>query len=92
MNDREKGVRKLDQVDRRSQVGVSRAMRARDVSRPAPGDIEAALERIGKSPLPPRPSPRADREVAGGSESQQAKGISRPAPAAEEARRPPRNG
>ncbi|WP_152690629.1 hypothetical protein [Jiangella alkaliphila] len=72
MNDREKGVRKLDQVDRRSQVGVSRALRARDVSRPSPGDVAAALERIGKSPLPPRSS--------------------RPAPAAEEARRPPRNG
>ncbi|WP_146605011.1 hypothetical protein [Jiangella anatolica] len=56
MNDREKGVRKLDQVDRRSQVGVSRALRARDVSRPAAAELDAALERIGKTPLPPRAS------------------------------------
>ncbi|TDC54630.1 hypothetical protein E1212_02495 [Jiangella ureilytica] len=55
MNDREKGVRKLDQVDRRSQVGVSRALRARDVSRPSKAEIAAALERVGKTPLPPRP-------------------------------------
>ncbi|RIQ32510.1 hypothetical protein [Jiangella rhizosphaerae] len=63
MNDREKGIRKLDQVDRRSQVGVSRALRARDVSRPSPGDVEAALERIGKTPLPPRTGPKADRDA-----------------------------
>ncbi|TDD69318.1 hypothetical protein E1262_13440 [Jiangella aurantiaca] len=60
MNDREKGVRKLDQVDRRSQVGVSRALRARDVSRPAAADVEAALERIEKTPLPPRTSPKGN--------------------------------
>lgn len=58
MNDREKGVRKLDQVDRRSQVGVSRAMRARDASRPSAAEIAAALDRIGKTPLPPRTGPK----------------------------------
>lgn len=40
----ERMARRLDQVDRKSQVSVSRAMRARDVSRPDPADIAAALE------------------------------------------------
>lgn len=74
MNDREKGVRKLDQVDRRSQVGVSRALRARDVSRPAAADIEAALERLGTTPLPPRTAQKGDRDVPGQRRSPQGKG------------------
>lgn len=37
-------ARRLDQVDRKSQVSVSRAMRSRDVSRPDPADIATALE------------------------------------------------
>lgn len=35
-------LRRLDHVDRQSQVGVSAAMRARDVSRPTDDDIAAA--------------------------------------------------
>ncbi|WP_157552870.1 hypothetical protein [Jiangella gansuensis] len=61
MNDRDKSARKLDQVDRRSQVGVSRALRARDASRPSPAQLAAALEKIESTPLPPRPSQRAPR-------------------------------
>jgi len=47
-------ARRLDQVDRKSQVSVSRAMRSRDVSRPDPAEVTAALEafenRSGQSP------------------------------------------
>jgi hypothetical protein len=40
---------RLDQVDRRSQVNVSRAMRARDVSRPDPTALAEALEKLESS-------------------------------------------
>ncbi|WP_298323910.1 hypothetical protein [Haloactinopolyspora sp.] len=57
MNDRDKrSNRKLDQVDRRSQVTVSRAMRARDVSRPDETDLAEALQKLESMRLPPRPS------------------------------------
>lgn len=49
-----RNARRMDQVDRRSQVGVSRAMRARDASRPSTTQIAEALERINSTPLPPR--------------------------------------
>lgn len=42
MAKRTQGARRLDHVDRQSQVGVSGAMRARDVSRP--GDADLAVE------------------------------------------------
>lgn len=42
---------RLDQVDRRSQVTVSRAMRARDVSRPSPEAVAEALDQLDSSGL-----------------------------------------
>lgn len=39
MAKRTQGSRRLDHVDRQSQVGVSGAMRARDVSRPSDDDL-----------------------------------------------------
>jgi hypothetical protein len=42
MGKRTQGSRRLDHVDRQSQVGVSGAMRARDVSRPSDDDVAAA--------------------------------------------------
>lgn len=39
MAKRTQGSRRLDHVDRQSQVGVSGAMRARDVSRPSEDDL-----------------------------------------------------
>lgn len=52
--------RRLDQVDRRSQVGVSGAMRTRDVSRPDEEALAAAEEELNgnrqaeEQPAPPR--------------------------------------
>ncbi|HEY9411772.1 MAG TPA: hypothetical protein VIP77_19490 [Jiangellaceae bacterium] len=47
MAERDKrAARRLDQVDRRSQVGISRATRARDVSRPDAEAIAEALHRL----------------------------------------------
>lgn len=40
---------RLDQVDRRSQVSVSRALRARDASRPNPEQLADALEKLEAS-------------------------------------------
>lgn len=51
MAERDKrAARRLDQVDRRSQVGISRATRARDVSRPDAEAIAEALHRLSTEP------------------------------------------
>jgi hypothetical protein len=52
--------RRMDAIDRQSQVGLSRALRARDVSRPDPIAVAAALQKL---------DPTIDQEV---SQSQQA--------------------
>lgn len=56
MAKRTQGPRRLDHVDRQSQVGVSGAMRARDVSRPADDDLAAAEAADGETYDPDRPT------------------------------------
>ena len=72
MSGDERMARRLDQVDRKSQVSVSRAMRARDVSRPDTADIAAALEAYeagrggSRGPVRRQPTaPSGDRSVDG---------------------------
>lgn len=54
--------RRLDQIDRRSQVGVSGALRARDVSRPDEDAIAEAEQDLNESRQAEelRPPPRTD--------------------------------
>lgn len=74
---------RLDQVDRRSQVSVSRALRARDASRPDPEQLAQALEKL-ESGGPQRFKPVETPGTAA------KKGP--PAPEAEGAQKSPRNG
>jgi hypothetical protein len=53
--------KRIDHVDRRSQVGVSGALRARDVSRPDDALVEEVKQEVGPDPAPEIPAGEAHR-------------------------------
>ncbi|NED96203.1 hypothetical protein G1H11_12870 [Phytoactinopolyspora alkaliphila] len=86
---------RLDQVDRRSQVSVSRALRARDASRPDPAAIAEALDKLkfsGMQRFRPTETPGRTGPDVRNSSAQDTPGASSPAgpdgPAAENAAHP----
>ncbi|WP_129668014.1 hypothetical protein [Phytoactinopolyspora endophytica] len=78
---------RLDQVDRRSQVSISRSTRARDVSRPDATQLTEALEKLDSSGLQ-RFRPTETGRVKAGPDSTGANSAEKPPESAEEAEAP----